>query len=89
MKSKKVNIKKILYIILLVVLGLLFVASLTFGAIAAFAGDVRDSLEVWFSSKLKKTEFSLLAQSIKWLLVSSVLLIFTLSFKDFKRKFID
>ena len=89
MKSKKVNIKKILYISLLVVLGLLFVASLTFGALAAFTGEVKDSLEVWFASKLDKTEFSLLSQSIKWLLVSSVLLIFTLSFKDFKKKFID
>lgn len=89
MKSKKVNIKKILYIVLLVVLGLLFVSSLTFGAIAAFTGDTKETLEVWFSSKLKKKEFSLLKQSITWLLVSACLLIFTLSFKDFKKKYID
>lgn len=89
MKSEKANIKKILYIVLLVILATLFVTSLTFGSIAAFTGELNDNIEVWFAEKLKKDDFSLLKQSITWLLVSAVLLIFTLSFKDFKKKYID
>lgn len=88
MKSKKINIKKILYITLLVILGLIFVASLTFGAIAAFSGNVRESIESWYLEKNEK-EISLLSQSIKWLLISATLLVFTLSFKDFKKKYVD
>ena len=88
MKNKKSNVKKVLYIILLVVLGILFVSSLTFGAIGAFTTTLTEEIEVWFASKLKK-DVTLLKDSIKWLLISSVLLVLTLSFKDFKKKFID
>ena len=88
MKSKKTNIKKVFYIILLVILGIIFVASLTFGTIAAFTNDVRESIEVWYESEFEKG-ISLLKQSIIWLIISSALLIFTLSFKDFKNKYID
>lgn len=88
MKSKKSNVKKVLYIILLVILGIIFVSSLTFGAIGAFTTTVKEDIEVWFASSLK-TNVSLLKDSIKWLIISSVLLILTLSFKDFKKKFID
>jgi hypothetical protein len=88
MKSKKINVKKILYIALLSVLGLIFVASLTFGVIAAFTNDARESIEVWYNEEFEK-EISLLKQSITWLLISATLLVFTLSFKDFKKKFID
>jgi len=88
MEKKKVNIKKVLYIVLLVVLVLIFVSSLTFGAIGAFTTTVREEIEVWFASKLK-ANVSLLSDSIKWLLISTVLLVLTLSFKDFKKKFID
>ena len=88
MKSKKINIKKILYIALLVILATIFVASLTFGAIGAFTTTVKEDIEVWFASSLK-TNVSLLKDSVKWLIISSVLLILTLSFKDFKKKFID
>lgn len=88
MKSKKINVKKILYIALLSVLGLIFVASLTFGVIAAFTNDARENIEVWYNEEFEK-EISLLKQSITWLLISATLLVFTLSFKDFKKKFID
>ena len=36
-----------------------------------------------------KTNVTLLKDSIKWLLITATLLIFTLSFKDFKKKYID
>lgn len=88
MKSKKSNIKKVLYIILLVVLGILFVSSLTFGAIGAFTTTAKEEIEIWFATKLK-TNVSLLKDSIKWLLISATLLVLTLSFKDFKKKYID
>ena len=70
------------------VLGLIFVSSLTFGAIAAFTGETRESIEVWYAGKFEK-DISLLKQSIIWLLVSSSLLVFTLSFKDFKNKYLN
>jgi glucan phosphoethanolaminetransferase (alkaline phosphatase superfamily) len=88
MKSKKANVKKILYIVLIVVLALIFVASLTFGSIAAFTNDTKESIEVWYSTKYEK-DFSLLKQSIIWLIISATLLTITLSFKDFKAKYID
>ena len=88
MKSKKINIKKILYIALLVILATIFVASLTFGAIAAFTSNVREDIEIWYLDKFEKN-ISLLKQSIIWLLVSASLLTLTLSFKDFKKKYID
>ena len=88
MKNKKEIIKKVLYIALLSILGLIFVASLTGGAIGAFTTNLSEDIEVWFTEKLEK-EFVLLKTSIKYLLISSVLLILTLSFKDFKKKYID
>lgn len=88
MKEKKINIKKILYITLIVILSIVFVASLTFGAIAAFANEARESIEVWYSSTFEK-DISLLKQSIIWLLVSATLFVFTFSFKEFKKKYID
>ena len=88
MKLNKINVKKILYIALLSILGLIFVASLAFGIIAAFTTDARESIEVWYSEKMEK-EISLLKHSITWLLISATSLVFTLSFKDFKKKFID
>ncbi len=88
MKSKKINIKKILYVTLLVILAIIFVSSITFGALAAFTENTRESIEVWYFEKFEK-EISLLKHSIKWLLISAALLVFTLSFKDFKKKYID
>ena len=88
MKRKKINIKKILYITLLVILSIVFVASLTFGTIAAFTENTRESIEGWYTSKFEK-DLSLLKQSLIWLLVSATLLVLTLSFKDFKKKYID
>ena len=85
---KKINYKKIIYITVLVVLGIIFVGALTFGSIAAFAGETRESIEVWYAGKFEK-EISLLKQSIIWLLVSSSLLVFILSFKDFKNKYLN
>lgn len=87
MNKKKVNIKKVLYIVLLVVLSIIFVSSLTFGAIAAFT-TLTEEIEVWFASNLKRN-VSLLKDSVKWLIISSILLVLTLSFKDFKKKYID
>ena len=88
MKSKKKNIKKVLYIILLVVLGLAFVASLTFGSIATFATTTAEEIESWYASTFEKN-IILFETSIKTLIVSAALLILTLSFNDFKKKFID
>lgn len=88
MQSKKINIKRILYITLLVLLGIIFVASLVFGAIGAFTTNASENIEIWYFDKFEK-EISLLKQSITWLLISSILLILTLSFKDFKKKYID
>lgn len=88
MKKRKLNIKKVIYITLIVLLSIVFVASLTFGAIGAFTTSVRDEIEVWYMGKYEK-EISLLSTSIKWLLISAVLLVLTLSFKDFKKKYID
>jgi len=88
MKSKKRNVKKILYIVLLSILGVIFVASLTFGAIGAFATNTKESIETWYSTKFDK-DLVLLKKSLTWLLISSALLILTLSFKEFKKKYID
>jgi hypothetical protein len=88
MKSKKVNIKKIIYISILSILGVIFLASIIFGVIAAFTNNARSSIELWYLDSFKK-EISLLKHSITWLLISSALLIFTLSFKEFKNKYID
>ena len=88
MKRKKINIKKILYIALLIALATIFVASLTFGAIAAFTTELREEIEVWYTSQ-KDKEISLLSTSIKCLLISSILLTLTLSFKDFKKRYLD
>lgn len=88
MKAKKINIKKILFVTLLVILTIIFTASLTFGSLAAFTEKTRENIEIWYFEKFKK-EISLLKQSLKWLLISATLLVFTLSFKDFKKKYID
>lgn len=88
MRKRKINIKKVLYITLLVVLSTIFLASLTFGAIGAFATNLKDEIEVWYVEKYEK-EFALLSTSIKWLIISSALLMLTLSFKEFKKKYID
>ena len=88
MKAKKTTIKKTLYIILLSILGIIFVSSLTFGAIGAFTTNTKESIEVWFSSKLDQN-ISLLKDSIKWLIISATLLVLSLSFKEFKQKYID
>lgn len=88
MKAKKINIKKILYITLIVVLTTILVASIVFGSIAAFTETVRADIESWYFSKFDK-EISLLRNSVIWLIVSSLLLVLTLSFDDFKKKFID
>lgn len=87
MKSKK-NIKKILFIILVTILSLIFVTSLAFGIISAFIDGARESVEVWYFDTFEK-EINLLKKSMTWMLISSILLVFTLSFKDFKNKYID
>ena len=87
MKSKK-NIKKILFIILVVILSIVFAASLAFGIISAFIDGARESVEVWYFDTFEE-EINLLKKSMTWLLISSILLVFTLSFKDFKSKYID
>lgn len=88
MKGKKVNIKKILYITFLVVLSIILVASLVFGTIAAFTDTLRTNIEVWYSTKFDK-EISLLKTSVIWLIISSLLIVLTLLFDDFKKKFIN
>lgn len=88
MEKKKINIKKIIYILLIVVLAVIFVSSLVFGSIAAFTETLRDNIEVWYTTKFEK-DISLLKVSITWLIISSLLLIFTLSLKDLKKKYID
>lgn len=88
MGKKKTSFKKVIYIILLVVLALAFVAALTFGAIGVFATSLTEEIEVWYASKFEK-DLVLLKTAIITLIVSSILLVFTLSFKDFKKKFID
>lgn len=88
MKSKKINVKKIIYITLLGILGVLFVASIAFGIIAAFIPEARESIEVWYAEKNEET-LNLMKKSITWLLISASALVLTLSFKDFKNKYID
>lgn len=88
MKGKKVNIKKVLYITLLVILTIILVASLVFGTIAAFANTLRANIEVWYSTKFDK-EISLLKTSVIWLIISSLLIVLTLLFDDFKKKFLS
>lgn len=88
MKSKKTNIKYILYIILIVILATIFVASIVFGVIGSFTNELKEDIEIWYNSKFEK-DLSLQKQSIIWLLISATLLTLTLSFKDFKIKYID
>ena len=88
MKKKKGKIKKVLFIILLVILTTLFISSLVFGSIAAFATSVAEEIEGWYASTFNKN-ITLLKTSTILLIISSILLIITLSFKDFKKKFID
>ncbi len=88
MEKKSVKVKKVLYIVLLVVLSLVFVASIVFGTIAAFTTTAREEIEVWLASTFDK-ERSLLKTSIVMLIISSLLLMLILSFKDFKKKYID
>lgn len=88
MKAKKTNVKKIIYTSLIVILAIIFISSLTFGAISAFASETRENIEVWYYGKFDKN-ISLFKKSIIWLLISSSLLTLSLSFKDFKNKYID
>ena len=60
MEKKKINIKKIIYILLIVVLAVIFVSSLVFGSIAAFTETLRDNIEVWYTTKFEK-DISLLS----------------------------
>lgn len=86
--KKRILIKKVIYIALLTALSLIFIASLTFGAIGAFTTNLKDEIEIWYYTK-NEEELSLLSTSIKWLIISATLLILTLSFKEFKKKYID
>ena len=86
--KKKVNIKKVAFITLLVLLDVAFVAALTFGAISAFATDTAVNIEKWYFSTFDK-ELTLFKTSIVTLIVTAVLLVFTLTFEDFKKKFIE
>lgn len=88
MKNKKVNVKKVLYIILVVVLSIALVASLVFGSIAAFTTNAKEAIETWYFDTYEK-ELSLLKTSVIVLIASSLLLTLTLSFDEFKKKFID
>lgn len=87
MKSKKSTVKKVFYIILLVVLGIMLVGSLVFGIFGAYFPSISESIADWYLKVFKK-DISLLKTSVILLLVSSSLLILTLSFKDFKKKYI-
>lgn len=88
MKNKKSKAKKVLYIILLSILGILLVSSLTFGLFGAYFPSISESITNWFYDVFEK-DLSLLKTSVILLIVSSTLLILTLSFKDFKKKYID
>lgn len=88
MKSNKQKAKKIIYIILLTVLAIVFVASLTFGTIAAFFTTAKESIEDWYLASFDK-EIALFKVSIIGLISSCILLIFTLSYKDIKRKYLN
>ena len=88
MTSNKNRVKKIVYVSWLVVLAVIFVSSLSFGVIAAFFNDATTSIETWYLDSFEE-EIVLLTKSITWLLISAALLMLTLSFKDFKKTFID
>lgn len=88
MKSKKSKVKKVLYIILLCILGLTLGCSLVFGVFGAYFPTISESITDWYLDVFEK-EISLLKTSVILLIVSSALLILTLSFKDFKKKYID
>lgn len=87
MKNKKATVKKVFYIILLVVLGTMLVGSLVFGIFGAYFPSISESIVDWYLKVFKK-DISLLKTSVILLLISSSLLILTLSFKDFKKKYI-
>lgn len=88
MKSKKSTVKKVFYIILLVVLAVMFVGSLVFGIFGAYFPSISEDIVDWYLRVFKK-DISLLKTSIILLLISSSLLVLTLSFKDFKKKYVD
>ena len=88
MTSNKNRVKKIVYVSWLVVLAVIFVSSLSFGVIAAFFNDTTTSIETWYLDSFEE-EIVLLTKSITWLLISAALLMLTLSYKDFKKTFID
>ena len=87
METKK-KVKKILFITLVTILSIVFVASLAFGIISAFIDGARESVEAWYFDTFEE-EINLLKKSMTWLIISSILLVFTLSFKDFKKKYVD
>lgn len=88
MKSKKSTVKKVFYIILLVILGIMFTSSLVFGIFGAYFPSISENIVDWYLKVFKK-DLSLLKTSIILLLISSSLLVLTLSFKDFKKKYVD
>ena len=87
METKK-KVKKILFITWVTILSIVFVASLAFGIISAFIDGARESVEAWYFDTFEE-EINLLKKSMTWLIISSILLVFTLSFKDFKKKYVD
>ncbi len=88
MKSKKSTVKKVFYIILLVVLSVMLVSSLVFGIFGAYFPSISEDIVDWYLRVFKK-DISLLKTSVILLLISSSLLVLTLSFKDFKKKYVD
>lgn len=66
----------------------MFVGSLVFGIFGAYFPSISEDIVDWYLRVFKK-DISLLKTSIILLLISSILLVLTLSFKDFKKKYVD
>ena len=86
MKEKNKRIKKIIFIIAVSILGSGWALLASMAVIGGYFPDLASPIEDFLALTGDQT---LLKTSILYLLIDSVLLVFTLLFKDFKKKFID
>lgn len=86
MKEKNKKVYKIIFISLISLFGLAWVVLGGMAVIGGYFPTVASPIEDFLALTGDQT---LLKTSILYLLIDSALLVFTLLFKDFKKKFID
>ncbi len=84
--KKKVNVKKIISVVLLVLLTLFWLTCIVMAVFGAYFPTIAEPIEDFL--ELTGDE-NLLDTSVLWLVITTVVTVFLLLFKDFKKKYID